>query len=99
MSMKDRMREQGYSKEDEYFFKKDQELLSKLRAAADERKKEAEAKHRGQAYWMVCPKCGGQLREESLQQVVKVDRCAGCNGIYFDDGELDLFVKSARRGE
>jgi Zn-finger nucleic acid-binding protein len=96
MSMKDRMREQGYSKEDEYFFKKDQELLAGMREAADARKKEVEEAHREQPYWMKCPKCGGQLREESLREVVKVDRCSGCNGIYFDDGELDLFVKSAR---
>ena len=30
-SMKDEMRQQGYSKEDEYFFKKDQELIEKMR--------------------------------------------------------------------
>ena len=97
MSMKDQMRDQGYSKEDEYFFKKDKELLAKLREAADARKKATEEAHRDQAYWMVCPKCGGALEEESLQEVVKVDRCTACNGIFFDDGELDLFVKSAKR--
>lgn len=97
MSMKDQMRNQGYSKEEEYFFKRDKELLDKLRAAADARKKEQEEEHRGQAYWMVCPKCGAALKEESLQGVVKVDRCTGCKGIYFDDGELDLFVKSAKK--
>ena len=96
MSMKDQMRDQGYSKEDEYFFKKDKELLAKIRESADARKKAREEEHRGQAYWMVCPKCGSELKEESLQEVVKVDRCTGCNGIYFDDGELELFMNSAK---
>ena len=96
MSMKDQMRNQGYSKEEEYFYKKDKELLDKLRETADARKQEREEEHRGQAYWMVCPKCGGELKEENLQEAVKVDRCAGCNGIFFDDGELDLFVKSKK---
>jgi uncharacterized protein with PIN domain len=96
MSMRDEMRQQGYSKEDEYFFKKDKELLAKMREAADARKKTLEETHRGKAYWMVCPKCGGELSEESLQDIVKVDRCSECNGVFFDDGELDLFVRSAR---
>jgi len=94
--MRDDMRQQGYSKEDEYFFKKDKELLAKMREAADARKKHAEEEHRGKPYWMVCPKCGHALEEQSLQGVVRVDRCSGCNGIYFDDGELELFVKSSK---
>lgn len=97
MSMRDEMRQQGYSKEDEYFFKKDKELLAKLRDAADTRKKELEDTHRDQSYWMVCPKCGGALTEESLQGIVKVDRCGGCKGVFFDDGELDLFVRASRQ--
>jgi len=96
MSMRDEMRQQGYSKEDEYFYKKDRELLAKMREAADQRKKEMEEQHRGQAFWMVCPKCGGSLTEECLRDVVRVDRCSGCKGVFFDDGELDLFVQSAR---
>jgi len=98
MSMKDWMREQGYSKEDEYFFKKDQELVSKMREAADARKKKLEEEHHGKPYWMTCPKCGGALREETLENIVKVDRCSACDGIFFDQGELDLFV-NARKGK
>ena len=94
MSMRDRMRELGYSEEDKYFFKKDQELIAKMREAADRRKKELEAEHKGQSYWMTCPKCGTGLEEESLGGVVRVDRCSGCGGTYFDQGELDLWLKS-----
>lgn len=96
MSMKDEMRQQGYSKEDEYFFKKDKELVAKMREASDARKKQLEQEHRHQSYWMVCPKCGTALNEESLQGVVRVDRCPGCKGVFFDDGELELFVTSSK---
>ena len=41
------MRQLGYSKEDECFFKKDQELIEKMWDAANARKKEIEEKHKG----------------------------------------------------
>ena len=94
MSIRDEMRQLGYSKEDEYFFKKDQELLEKMRAAANTRKQKIEEKHKGEAYWMTCPKCGTALEEEVLEEVVRVDTCSNCGGTYFDRGELELLIKS-----
>ena len=94
MDIRDEMRQLGYSKEDEYFFKKDQELIAKMRAAANARKKEMEEKHKGEAYWMTCPKCGTALEEEVLEKVVRVDSCPNCGGTYFDRGELELLIKS-----
>lgn len=94
MDIRDEMRQLGYSKEDECFFKKEQELIGKMREAANARKKEIEEKHKGEAYWMTCPKCGTALEEEVLDDVVRVDSCSGCGGTYFDHGELELLVKS-----
>ncbi len=94
MDIRDEMRQLGYSKEDEYFFKKDQELIEKMREAANVRKKELEDKHKGEAYWMTCPKCGTALEEEVLENVVRVDSCANCGGTYFDHGELELLLKA-----
>ena len=74
MDIKDEMRQLGYSKEDEYFFKKDQELIEKMRQAANLRKKELAEKHQGEAFWMTCPKCGTALHEETLNDVVRVMR-------------------------
>jgi hypothetical protein len=94
MSMRDEMRQLGYSKEDEYFFKKDRELLDKMREAANARKKAMEEKNKDQPFWMKCPKCGQPLQEEVLEDVVRVDNCAACGGTYFDRGELDLLIKT-----
>lgn len=98
MNMRDDMRQMGYSKEDEYFYKKDLELVEKMREAANERRKELEEKHKGQAYWMKCPKCGSGLTESVLDDVVHIDSCADCGGQFFDRGELDLLLKTRSTG-
>ncbi len=38
-----------------------------------------------------CPKCYGDLVEVTLSGVL-VDKCRGCRGIFFDDGELEEFL-------
>ena len=93
--MRDDLKEQGYSKEDEYFHRKDQELIAKLREKAAEERAKAEAENRKKEYWMRCPKCGSAMTEEKYDQVL-VDRCSskGCGGIYFDGGELEILMKA-----
>jgi ribosomal protein L37AE/L43A len=66
--------------EDEYFVKKERELLEKMRA-----KQAAETKTTPS---MKCPKCGQPLKERSFQKIV-IDQCTGCNGIWLDSGELE----------
>ncbi len=66
--------------EDEYFVKKERELLEKMRA-----KQAAETKTTSS---MKCPKCGQPLKERSFQKIV-IDQCTGCNGIWLDSGELE----------
>ena len=92
--MRDDLRNTGYSKEDEYFFKKNQELVQKMREAANARKQAMEAQHRGKPYWMKCPKCGTGLKEETRNEVVRIDACPECGGLYFDRGELELLLRS-----
>jgi Zn-finger nucleic acid-binding protein len=90
------IRKEGYSKEDEYFYKKDQELLARLRKEAEERRAKQEAENEKKQYWMRCPKCGSDLKEESYGGIVTVDRCtqAECAGIFFDGGELEMLLKA-----
>ena len=92
----DDVRKKGYSKEDEYFYKKDQEMLKRLRSEADARREQAELENRKKEYWMRCPKCGSKLKEESYGNVVNIDRCTnqGCSGVYFDRGELEILLKA-----
>lgn len=98
MGIRDDMREMGYSKEDEYFYKKDLELIEKMREATNLRKKELEEKHQGEPYWMKCPKCGSDLTESVLENVVRIETCSGCGGQFFDHGELDLLFKARIAG-
>jgi uncharacterized membrane protein len=93
--MRDEMKDQGYSKEDEYFHRKDQELVAKLREKSDAQRAKLEAENKKNEYWMRCPKCGSTMTEEKYEHVL-VDRCSSksCGGIYFDGGELELLLKA-----
>jgi Zn finger protein HypA/HybF involved in hydrogenase expression len=94
--MRDDMKGQGYSKEDEYFHRKDQELIAKLREKAEAERARLEAENKKKEYWMRCPKCGSEMKEEKYGELVLVDRCTSqsCGGVYFDGGELEILIKA-----
>jgi Zn-finger nucleic acid-binding protein len=76
--------------EEDYFRKKDQEAIEKMR-----QHREAEATR---AAALKCPKCEGALAEMKVEEVV-VDRCDTCHGIWLDAGELEqLTAKEAEDG-
>jgi hypothetical protein len=83
----------GYSQEEEYFYKLNQELIERNRAKASQAK---ETDDRPDS-WMKCPKCGGQMEEIDLAGI-DIDKCQDCQGVYFDNGELDILLKSKERG-
>jgi hypothetical protein len=70
--------------EDEYFVKKEKELIAKLKAKEEKDTKETIR----QICHMRCPKCGEPLKERSFQKIL-IDQCTGCNGIWLDSGELE----------
>lgn len=76
--------ERKKAQEDEYFVKKERELLAKLRAKQAEEAKASVQK----TYHMRCPKCGEPLKERSFQKIL-IDQCTGCNGIWLDAGEME----------
>jgi Zn-finger nucleic acid-binding protein len=41
-----------------------------------------------------CPRCSGPMTEYD-HAVVRADRCDNCQGIFFDNGELELVVEKA----
>lgn len=87
------MRKLGYSQEEEYFYKKNKELIENLRKRRDAERAAQEAQSRKMGHWMKCPKCGSDLQEvEHLG--IKVDRCNNCSGIFFDKGELDILLQA-----
>jgi hypothetical protein len=76
--------ERKKAKEDEYFVRRERELLAKFKA-----KQESDAKASTQkACYMRCPKCGEPLKERSFQKI-QIDQCAGCHGIWLDAGEIE----------
>jgi DnaJ-class molecular chaperone len=82
----------GYSKEEEYFYTLNKELIEKNREKASQ----AKAAEGHPDSWMKCPKCGGQMEEIDLAGIA-IDKCQSCQGIYFDNGELDILLQSRER--
>jgi uncharacterized protein len=82
--MADKWDERKKAQEDEYFVKKERELLAKLKAKQESESKAA-AKN---APHMTCPKCGEPLKARSFQKI-EIDQCTGCNGIWLDAGEIE----------
>ena len=76
--------ERKKAQEDEYFVKKERELLAKLKAKQDT---ETKAAAENVAH-MKCPKCGEPLKARSFQKI-EIDQCTGCNGIWLDAGEIE----------
>lgn len=76
--------ERKKAQEEEYFVKKEKELIAKLKAKheAEEKLAATETCH------MRCPKCGERLKERSFQKIL-IDQCSGCGGIWLDPGELE----------
>ena len=70
--------------EDEYFAKQNAELIREMRAKLDAERKKAERS----AHTNKCPRCGGNLKEEHVENV-KIDQCEDCSGVWLDSGELD----------
>lgn len=76
--------ERKKAQEDEYFVKKERELLAKLRTKQESEAKAATEKTPS----MRCPKCGEPLKARSFQKI-EIDQCTGCNGIWLDAGEME----------
>jgi hypothetical protein len=74
--------------EDEYFAKRDAELLRQQRAVAQKAAAEAERK----THYMKCPKCGFNLITGQWHGV-EIDQCTNCHGIWFDAGEAEGLLR------
>lgn len=74
--------------EEEYFHKKNQEAMEKLRAKMAVA---AEAKAAGTSS-MNCPRCDGKLATSKFEGV-EIDTCDKCGGVWLDSGELEQLTK------
>jgi Zn-finger nucleic acid-binding protein len=94
--VRDDLKDRGYSKEEEYFNRKDRELLEKLREKAEAQRAKLGSENEDKEHWMQCPKCASPMKEESYGDLVLVDRCTNkkCGGVFFDGGELEIVLKA-----
>lgn len=74
--------------EEEYFAKRDAELLRQQRASLQQSAAEAERK----SHHMKCPKCGYDLITGDWDGI-QIDQCTHCHGIWFDAGEAEAVLK------
>lgn len=79
----------GDALENEYFYRKEQELIAKMKAKIeDEASITTELK---------CPKCDGTLVETDFEKI-KIDVCNKCTGVWLDPGELTQVVDHEKDG-
>ncbi|OGL47028.1 MAG: hypothetical protein A2161_17560 [Candidatus Schekmanbacteria bacterium RBG_13_48_7] len=78
--------------EEEYFKKKDSELLNKIQKEKMKEEEQERLQELKELHFMHCPKCGHDLEERKLDEV-KIDICTHCHGIWLDKGELELLRK------
>lgn len=81
--------------EDEWFVRHEREMLEGLKRERLRREqemaelmKQEEAKKKKDLHWMKCPKCGSDLAEQKIQDVI-IDKCTFCEGVFLDRYELD----------
>lgn len=75
------LEDRGRALENEYFRRKEQELIEKMKAKLGEESAKATG--------MQCPRCEGKLVEVDYESV-KIDVCDICSGVWLDAGELAL---------
>ncbi len=81
--MSEQLDERGRALENEYFHRKERELIEKMKA-----KLQAE---NAVDLHLNCPKCDGSLIETDYENI-KIDVCNKCSGTWFDAGELAQIV-------
>ena len=75
------LEDRGDALENEYFYKKEKEVIARMKAKlAEESSKSLEIK---------CPKCDGTMTAADFKGIT-VDICDGCSGVWLDAGELAL---------
>ncbi len=91
--MSDGFDERRRGLEEEYFHRKNQEAVEKLR---EKMKVAADAKAAGTSS-MRCPRCDGNLLESKFEEV-SIDTCEKCGGVWLDSGELEQLTRRESGG-
>lgn len=76
--------ERGRALENEYFRRKEQEVIEKMRSKL--------SSESAVDIGLECPKCEGKLMESDYENI-KIDVCDKCGGVWLDAGELAQVVE------
>ncbi|MGH1468769.1 MAG: zf-TFIIB domain-containing protein [Bdellovibrionales bacterium] len=87
----------SYKREEEYFYNENKDLIEERRALLDIERKNKQLQQAKETHWMKCPKCGDQMTEVQVASIL-IDQCHGCNGLYFDHGELQTLIEIKTKG-
>lgn len=82
--------DRGRALENEYFHRKERELLEKMKAKIGS--DDARDLH------IKCPKCDGNLRETEYENIT-IDVCDNCTGVWLDAGELAQIAAKEESGK
>lgn len=77
------LEDRGQALENEYFRRKEQELIAKMKARLEEES--------ARPLEIKCPKCEGTLIETDFEDI-RIDVCNKCTGVWLDAGELTHIV-------
>jgi hypothetical protein len=83
------LEDRGRALENEYFHRKEQELIEKMKAKL--------GAENAKASGVDCPKCDGKLVETSYENI-KIDVCDTCTGVWLDAGELAQIAHKDEKG-
>jgi hypothetical protein len=72
--------------------------LEKARARLDCKRAERRQKMMWAHYWLLCPKCGGDMFVQRTLGIA-YEVCRECHGIAIDGDELDLLLEHLEPGE
>jgi uncharacterized protein len=95
--MRDEVKDLGYDREQEYFHRKEKELLEKRRKEQEAQSTAEEARELKERHWMRCPRCGHEMAEEELSGIQAL-RCGHCAGVYFEASELERIQEAQEPG-
>lgn len=79
--------------EDEYFARREAEMLKRRKETAEQAASLAERR----SHYMKCPKCGADLKAERYHGI-EVDRCLECHGIWMDQEEAETLLAKDTEG-
>lgn len=74
--------------EEEFFARQEFERVKKIEEQRSHQIEAEEKQRLKELHYMRCPKCGMQLVEIDYRGI-KIDRCASCDGVWLDAGELE----------